>query len=91
MFPYERTQTSVLAGAVAPPGLNEDSIEFVPLTDDLKQKLRLTGKMRVIAFFMVLKIEFQDGTTYDATPLLDSLEGHLRMFEDKYDKARLPN
>ena len=91
LFPYERTQTSIAPGAVAPPGLKEDSVEFVPLTEDLKQKLRLTGKMRVIALFMVLKVEFQDGTTYDATPLLDSLEEHLRLFESKYDKARLPN
>jgi hypothetical protein len=88
-FPYKRGQASVLPGAVAPPGLKEDSVEFVPLTEDLKQKLRLTGKMRVIALFMVLKVEFQDGTTYDAMPLLNSLEEHLRMFEDKYEKARL--
>jgi hypothetical protein len=91
IFPYDRTQTSVPPRAVAPPGLKEDSVEFVPLTEDLKQKLRLTGKMRVIAFFMVLKVQFQDGSTYDATPLLDSLEQHLKMFEDKYEKARLPN
>ncbi len=90
-FPYDRNQPSVPPGAVAPPGLKEDWVEFVPLTEDLKQKLRLTGKMRVIAFFMVLKVEFKDGTTYDATPLLDSLEEHLRMFADSYEKARLPN
>lgn len=92
IFPYDRTQTSVPPGAVAPPGLKEDSVEFVPLTEDLKRKLRLTpGKMRVIALFMVVKVQFQDGTTYDATPLLDSLEEHLKMFADAYEKARLPN
>lgn len=92
MFPYDRTQTSVLPGAVAPPGLKEDSVELVALTEDLKRKLHLTpGKMRVIALFMVLKVQFQDGTTYDATPLLDSLEEHLKIFADSYEKARLPN
>lgn len=92
IFPYERNQTSVPPGAVAPPGLKEDSVEFVPLTEDLKRKLRLTGgKMRVIALFMVLKVQFQDGTTYDATPLLNYLEEHLRMFESTYEKTRLPN
>ena len=91
-FPYERTQTTVAPGTIAPPGLKEDSVEFVPLTEELKQKLHLTpGKMKVIALFIVLRVQFQDGTTYDATSLLDSLQEHLRMFEGKYEKARLPN
>jgi hypothetical protein len=33
-FPYQRGQTNVLPGAVAPPGLKKDSVEFVPLTDE---------------------------------------------------------
>ena len=90
MYPYERNQPSVLPGAVAPPGLKENSVEFVPLTEELRKQLGLTGKMRVIAFFMILKVEFQDGSSYDATKLRDSLEEHLRMFEDNYEKARLP-
>lgn len=91
MYPYDRNQSSVLPGAVAPPGLKEKSVEFVPLTEELKQELRLTGKMRVITFFMILKVEFQNGSRYDATKLRDSLEEHLRMFEGTYEKASLPN
>lgn len=91
IYPYRRNLPSVLPGAVASPGLKENSVEFVPLTEELRQNLRLTGKMRVIAFFMILEVEFDDGSRYDATKLRDSLEEHLRMFEDNYEKARLPN
>ena len=87
IFPYKRSQGSVPPGKVAPPGMNEESIEFVALSEDLKEKLHVRGKMKAIVFFMVIKVEFEDGSTYDATPLLNSLEEHLRMFEDKYDKT----
>ena len=90
MYPYGPNQPSVLPGAIAPPGLKENSVEFLPLTKELRQQLGLTGKMRVIAFFMILKVEFEDGSSYDATKLRDSLEEHLSMFEDDYEKARFP-
>lgn len=39
---------------------------------------------------MILKVEFEDGSSYDATKLRDSLEEHLSLFEDDYEKARFP-
>ena len=90
IWPYRRTQSVVLPGELAPSEMNDGSIEFVPLTENLKDKLGLTGKMRRIVFFMVFKIEFQDGSVYDATPLLNSLEQHLTMFEEKYEKQKFP-
>src|ERR1044072_8520659 len=86
IWPYKRTQTSVSPGAVAPSELNDGSIEFIPLTEPLRKNLRLDGKMRRIVFFMVFRVEFDDGSVYDATPLLRSLKEHLTMFEEQYEK-----
>jgi hypothetical protein len=86
IWPYKRTQIKVPPGAVAPSELSDGSIEFVPLTDSLRKHFRLNGKMRGVVFFMVLKVEFDDGSVYDATPLLRSLQEHLTMFEEKYEK-----
>jgi hypothetical protein len=92
IWPYKRSQVSVPPGAMAPSTLNDGSVEFVPLTDPLKKTLKLEGKMRGIVFFMVFKIEFEDGTVYDATPLFDALQEHLKLFESLYDKtASRPN
>lgn len=93
IWPYKRTQNVVLPGELAPSKITDGSVEFVPLTENLKEKLGLTGTMRKIVFFMVFKIEFQDGSVYDATALLNALEQHLTMFEEKYEKEqfRRPN
>ena len=82
LFPYRRGQKSVLPGEVAPPGLQQDFVEFVPLTDDLRKKLLLDGKTKAIVIFMVLKIELDDGSTYDATPLFDKIEDHFRLLQN---------
>lgn len=88
IWPYKRTQSVVLPGELAPSEMNDGSVEFVPLTDNLKRKLGLTGKMKKIVFFMVFKIEFQDGSIFDAMPLLNALEQHLTMFEERYEKEK---
>ena len=89
IFPYKKTQGSLAPGEVAPPGLSEDSVQFILPTESLIQKLRLRTKMRLILFFMVVKVEFEDGTIYDATRLLNSLEEHVKLFSDKYDDPTL--
>ena len=87
VWPYKRNQARVPAGALVPSDLTDGSVEFLPLTEPLRKKLKLEGKMRGIVFFMVFKIEFEDGTVYDATPMFDALKEHLRLFESVYDKA----
>jgi hypothetical protein len=84
-FPYKRAQGTLAPNEVAPPGLNDDAVQFIPLTPELIQSLRLSGKMRLIVFFIVLKVEFEDGTIFDADRLLNSLEEHLKLFGDKYE------
>jgi hypothetical protein len=44
----------------------DDDIEIVPLTDELRNKLKLTGPMKTVAVFMVIRIEYADGTVYSA-------------------------
>jgi len=88
-FPYKRTQGTLGSGEIAPPGMNEDLVQFIPLTPELTRSLRLSGKMRQIVFFIVIKVEFEDGTVFDATRLLNSLEEHLKLFGDKYDEPHV--
>ena len=89
IWPYKRTQVSVLPGEISPSNINDGSVEFVPLTEELKNKLKLnTGKLSAIVVFMVVKVEFQDGTTYDVTHLVDNLEEYVRKLQEASVNAR---
>lgn len=60
----------------APIGQPENS-EFVPLTEELKDKLNLRGPMRRVEFFLITEVEFMDGSTYNAEPTYEGLQKHL--------------
>jgi hypothetical protein len=41
-----------------------------------------------IVFFMVVDVEFEDGSVFDATPVFESFTKHLERFESTYDLVR---
>ena len=61
-------------GKVRPSSLDELNLDIMPLTDQLRAKYHLNGQMRLVTILMVVKVEFADGTTYDATPTFESLK-----------------
>jgi len=63
-----------------------DNPIIVPLTPDLRRKLDLSGPMQMIRFVMVIKLEFADGTHYDATSTFTALRKHLDAFGSIYEK-----
>jgi hypothetical protein len=65
-------------------GGGDDEIEMVPLTDELRDKLKLKGPMRGVAVFMVIRVEYADGTVYSAEPAYKA----LRKFSDELDDLR---
>lgn len=48
--------------------------EIVPLTDDLRTKLNLNGKLKGIMMLMVVNVEFADGTTFSDETTRKALE-----------------
>lgn len=53
---------------------DDSGLEIVPLTEKLKDKLKLTGPMTSILVVMVIKVKYADGTTYDAKPIHEALK-----------------
>lgn len=47
--------------------------EIIPLTEKLKDKLKLNGPMRSVLVVMVIEIKYADGTTFDARPAHEAL------------------
>lgn len=65
----------LLPGDVSVP--DGDKIEVVGLSKELKQQLNLDGDMQAVVVFVVLRVEFADGSTYDGEPLYRALKAHL--------------
>ena len=45
-------------------------IEFVPLTDELRERFKLKGPMKAVGVFMVVRVEFIDGSVYSNEQLV---------------------
>lgn len=65
----------VMPGQTAPQG--EGEIEIVPLTDALRERLRLGGPMRAVIVLMVVRVEFADGTTYNDESTYNALKSYF--------------
>jgi hypothetical protein len=55
------------------PSLDDLNLDIIPLTDQLRGKYRINGKMKAIRIFIVVRAELADGSIYDATSKYKSL------------------
>ena len=67
--------SNLLPGDVSIP--NGDEVEVVPLTKDLRDQLSLRGDMQALVVFVVVRVQFADGSVYDGAPLYNALKAHL--------------
>lgn len=47
------------------PKVEDNRYELVLLTEEIREKLNLRGAMRSVVVFMIISVEFSDGTRYD--------------------------
>lgn len=62
----------------------DDDVEIVPLTKELRDKLKLNGPMRFIMVFMVIRVEYADGSVYSAEPAYKAFQ----KFSDELDDLK---
>lgn len=55
------------------PGGGEE-IDVIPLTAQLRDQLKLNGPLKAVLVFLVVRVEFVDGSIYDDTPTYYSLK-----------------
>ena len=75
----------LLPGQTAPQPGEETEIEIVPLTDELRDKLKLRGSMKAVAVFMIVRIEFGDGTVYSDEQTFKALQAYFAVVGAKVD------
>ena len=78
---------------LAEPG--KDSSKIVPLTSELREKLKLQGPMQGLVVLMVVRVEFTDGTIYDdeiafkaMRSYMDETQGKLNLLESLKKKSK---
>lgn len=72
-------QTPILPGETVSGGTEE----VVPLTDELRAKLKLEEPMKAIVVLLVEKIKFVDGSVYNNEGVSQSLLGYFRDLENR--------
>ena len=60
----------------------DDDIEIVPLTDALREKLKLSGPMKAAVVLMVDQVDFADGSKYDDRKALEELRDYFSVLPD---------
>ncbi len=77
-----------IPGQLIPPWSNEDWVQVVPLTNELREKLKLQGSMKGVIVLMVIRVEFTDGTVYDDEAAYKALQNYLEDVYNKLDRLR---
>ncbi len=74
----------ITPGQLVPWG--EDSKEIVPLTDELRDKLKLKGSMQGMLVLMVIRVEFVDGTSYDDETVYKAMKTYMDDLQSKLNR-----
>ncbi len=82
------THTLLMPGGEAFSEKEEDDVEIVPLSDELRNKLQLKGSMRSVLVLMVIRVEYADGSVYDAEPTYKALQKYTEMLTDIMANAK---
>jgi hypothetical protein len=72
----------ILPGQLAPS--DGTTPKIVPLTDTLRDQMKLRLPMKTVIFFIVERVEFVDGSVYTDEPAWAALKAYL---DDNYDKV----
>ena len=75
-WPTRITREIVLPGQMVPLS-NVDQDKIIPLTDELRDKLKLRGTLKVVVVLMVLRVEFSDGTIYNDESTFNELKKYF--------------
>lgn len=87
-WPRELTSELLMPDQTTPRASEGREIKIVRLTDELRDKLKLRGSMQGIIVFMVVSVEFADGTTYNDEITSKALEAYTERIGASLDYKR---
>jgi hypothetical protein len=87
----------IMPGQIAPPlGEEEGKDKIVPLTKELREKLKLQGPMKGIVALIVKRVEYADGSVFEEKAYesqeeyFDKVRGMMSMLDDSKKEQKHP-
>ena len=72
-FTAKNSDDYILPGQIFPQR-EIGSLKVIPLSEELRKKTNVNGTMKAIAIFMVVRVEFSDGSSYSDEAVYNSLK-----------------
>lgn len=88
---YNYGKVLIMPGQLMPEPKTNIKEEIIPLTNELREKLKLKGPMRSFVILMIANVEFADGTKFDDEKTFNALETYIQELGDaksQYDKNK---
>ncbi|MGI8838673.1 MAG: hypothetical protein ACR2H4_18835 [Pyrinomonadaceae bacterium] len=79
-WPRRTTSERLMPGQTSPLPGEETCVEVIPLTEELYKKFNFYGPMKAVEVFMVVRVEFADGSVY-------SDESTFKALQDYFEKV----
>jgi hypothetical protein len=75
------TEKSVLPGELLTMREDDPKIEIVPLTDEIRDKLKLHGPLHAVVVLMVQQVNFSDGSVYSDERTSKALQSYFEAID----------
>ena len=79
------TKSKLLMPGQTSPHSAGTEVELILLTDELRDKLKLRRPMKAVAVFMIVRVEFADGTEYNDEATFKALQAYFERVGAKVD------
>jgi hypothetical protein len=80
-WPRKVTSEVVMPGQVVPLSNESEQEVVVRLTDEVRDKLKLRGPMKVVTVLMVVRVKFADGSVYEDESTYKALQTYFEGLE----------
>jgi hypothetical protein len=82
------TETAVLPGKLITVREDDPKIEIVPLTDEIRDKMKLRGPLHAVVVLMVQQVKFSDGSVYSDERTSKALQSYFQDITFVEDNAK---
>lgn len=76
----------IMPGELVPLAEDDKQGMIVPLTNELRDKLKLRGPMQAVTVFMIVSVRFADGSTYNEEPTYRALKTYFEDVGSRIDR-----
>jgi hypothetical protein len=72
-----RFERLLLPGQTSPRADEGDETKIIPLTNELRNRLKLSGPTKGVIVFMVVRVDYADGTVYNDEPAYKAMQAYF--------------